>query len=198
MSENVVFLDMPKTRVYLRPVEKGDLPFFQVMVNNERISRFLNPRSPMSMVDEENWFEDIAKSKDNRQVCSIVLKDGNKLIGNIALFKMDSRNHTAETGTAIGLEELLGKGLGTEAKMLWLKYAFFNLNLRQVYSSVFAFNGRSQSYSKKCGYKEIGRIPNHFYVDGKYHDVILLMVTREDWEPLWEKFKKEMEGGTDV
>jgi RimJ/RimL family protein N-acetyltransferase len=89
-------------------------------------------------------------------------------------------------------------GLGTEAKMLWLKYAFFNLNLRQVYSSAIAFNTRSQKYSKKCGYKEIGRIPNHQYIDGLYHDIVTLMVTREDWEPLWREFEIKMEGETDV
>jgi len=165
------------------------------MINDERISRYLRPRTPMSSVDQEDWFQDISKSKGSRQICTIVLKETNQPIGNIGMFKIDTLNRTATTGTAIGIEDLLGKGLGTEAKMLWLKYAFFNRNMRQIYSSAFAFNGRSQSYSKKCGYKEIGRTPNHVYVDGQYHDVVHLMVTREDWEPLWEEFKRKMEGG---
>lgn len=194
MTDKVVFLDLPKTRVYLRPVEKSDLPFFQVLINNEKVSRFLRPRSPMSSVDQEDWFNNISKDKEHKQVCTIVLKDNDRPIGNIAIFKIDNRNRTAETGTVIGVPELWGKGLGTEAKMLWLKYAFHSLNLRQVYSRVYAFNGRSLRYSDKCGYKEIGRFPNHIYLEGTYHDVVHLMVTREDWEPLWQEFRTKMEG----
>lgn len=194
MADKVVFLDLPKTRVYLRPVEKSDLPFFQIAINNEKISRFIQQRSPMSMVDEEDWFSRISKSKDHRQTCAIVLKDGDQLIGNIGIFNIDHRNRTAETGTVIGVPEMWGKGLGTEAKMLWLKHAFHSLNLRQVYSRVYAFNGRSIRYSEKCGYKVIGRFPNHIYLEGTYHDVVHLMVTREDWEPLWQDFRLKMGG----
>jgi RimJ/RimL family protein N-acetyltransferase len=148
----------------------------------------------MSMVDEENWFEDIAKTKNSKQVCSIVLKEGSKLIGNISIFKIDWQSRTAEIGIAIGEQDRLGKGLGTEATLLWLKYAFLSLNLRQLYWGAFGFNGRSIACAKKCGYKEISRIPNHLYIDGQYHDIVYLMVTRENWEPLWQEFETKMKG----
>lgn len=196
MSDHVVFLDMPKTRVYLRPPEKSDLLFFRQALNNESIARFLQGHHMIMEMEEEDWFNSLPKKKDINRVCSIVLKETHEVIGTIGLHQIDWIDRTALTGTFIGKEELLGKGLGTEAKMLWLKYAFLTLNLRQIYSGAHAFNGRSIKYSQKCGYKEIARFPNRTFRDGKYHDRVFLMVTREDWEPLWIEFEEKMKGET--
>lgn len=191
MSDHVVFLDMPKTRVYLRPPEKGDLPFFRQVMNNEHVARFLAGHRPMMEQEEEEWFHNLPKRKDSNQVCSIVLKEGHEIIGTIGLHQIDPISKTAETGACIGREELWGKGLGTEAKMLLLKHAFLTLNLRRILSRTYAFNGRSVGYSKKCGYREIGRIPEFIFRDGEYHDVILLLVTRESWKLLWKEFEEK-------
>lgn len=179
---------MPKTRIYLRPPEKSDLPFFVRSLNNENIAVFLQGHHMVMEMEEEEWFQNLPKRKDRNRVCSIVLKETHEVIGVIGLHEIDWINRTAITGTFIGKEELLGKGLGTEAKMLWLKHAFLTLNLRQIYSRAYAFNGRSISYSLKCGYKEIARYPDATFRNGEYHDMVHLMVTREMWEPLWQKF----------
>mgnify|MGYP001562059404 CR=1 FL=1 len=191
MSDHVIFLDMPKTRVHLRPPEKSDLPFFVRVLNNENIAVFLQGHHMVMEMEEEEWFQNLPKRKDKNRVCSIVLKETHEVIGVIGLHDIDWINRTATTGTFIGKEELLGKGLGTEAKMLWLKHAFQTLNLRQIYSRAYAFNGRSISYSLKCGYKEIARYPDAVFRNGKYHDMIHLLVTREMWEPLWQKFEEK-------
>lgn len=196
MTDHVVFLDMPKTRVYLRPVEKSDLSFFVRSLNNENIARFLQGHHMVMEMEEEDWFQNLPKKKESNRVCSIILKETHEVIGVIGLHGIDWINRTATTGTFIGKEEWLGKGLGTEAKMLWLKYAFLTLNLRQIYSRVYSFNGRSIRYSLKCGYSEIGRHPDAVFRDGKYHDIVHLLVTRENWEPLWHQFEEKMKGET--
>jgi ribosomal-protein-alanine N-acetyltransferase len=194
MENHVVFLDLPKTRVYLRPVEKGDLSFFVRAINDEAIRRFLVTPGPMTELEEEHWYESIEKRKDNNRVSSIVLKETHEVIGIIGVHGIDWISRTATTGTFIGRKDLWGKGLGTEAKMLWLKYIFFTLNLRQIYSYAYDFNKRSIGYSLKCGYRKIGTYPNDTFREGKYHDVISLMVTCADWKSLWVKFQKQMSG----
>jgi RimJ/RimL family protein N-acetyltransferase len=195
MENRIVFLDLPKTRVYLRPVEKDDLPFFRQALNNENIAKLLNRHNPITEMEQEDWFENLPKKKEANRQCAIVLKEGDALIGSIGLHNINWIDRTAETGAFIGREDLHGKGLGTEAKMLWLKYAFLTLNLRQISSRAYAFNGRSIGYSLKCGYKEVGRYPKYVFRYGEYHDLVHLMVTREDWEPLWQEFEKKF--GTD-
>jgi RimJ/RimL family protein N-acetyltransferase len=190
-------MSRPKTRVYLSPVEKGDLPFFCRALNNENISRFLQGHHEVMEMEEEEWFQNLPKKKHTDKVCSIVLKETNETIGIIGLHRIDWINRVATTGAFIGREELLGKGLGTEAKMLWLKHAFLTLNLRQIHSSVHVFNERSIRYSLKCGYKIIGRFPEYTFRDGQFYDRVFLMVTREMWEPLWEEFEQKMKGETE-
>jgi len=34
---------------------------------------------------------------------------------------------------------------------------------------------------QKCGYREIGRIPNRYWKRGAYRDAILFAIAREDW-----------------
>lgn len=194
MGKRIVFLDMPNTRVYLSPVEKSDLPFLRQALNNKNITKFLRRHDPVMDIEEEQWFESLPKKKETDKVCSIILKKTHEVIGTIGLHNINSIDRTASTGTFIGREDLLGKGLGTEAKMLWLKYAFLTLNLRMIISRAYAFNGRSIRYSEKCGYKQIAVYPEFIFRDGKYHDLIHLMVTREMWEPKWREFEEKMKG----
>lgn len=187
-----VFMSRPGTRVYLSPVEKGDLPFFAKAMNNEDICRFLIGHHPTTMTDEEEWFSRVSKRPENDRVSVIVLKETNEAIGILGLHHINWIDRTAATGAFIGREDLLGKGLGTEAKMLMLKHAFLELNLRMLISRVYAFNGRSIRYSEKCGYKQIAVYPDWIFRDGEYHNLVHLMVTREMWEPKWKEFEERM------
>ena len=95
--------------------------------------------------------------------------------------KINYVDGTAETGTVIGEKEFWGKGYGMVAKILLLRFAFLQLNLRKIYSRAVAFNGRSLRYSQKCGYKVEARLKNDRYCDGTYHDMVILSVYRKSW-----------------
>ena len=72
--------------------------------------------------------------------------------------------------------------------MLLLGFAFWELNLRKVYSYVIEYNSRSTRYSQKCGYREEARLPKHYYKKGKYWDQIILAVYRDEWEGIATDF----------
>jgi len=75
--------------------------------------------------------------------------------------------------------------------MLLLEFVFNQLNIRKVYSQVIAYNGRSLAFALKCGYKEEGRLKDHYYKSGEYHDQVILSVYRKDWEEVWKKYSTE-------
>ena len=191
-EKRVVFLDRPGTRVYLSPVSKADIAMCEHGMNDEHIAGFLRGHHPATAEDEQGWYDRVSKMRDNDRVCTIVLKETHEPIGIISIHRINWIDRTASTGAFIGRKDLLGIGLGTEAKMLMLKYAFLELNLRMIVSRAYAFNGRSIRYSEKCGYKQIAVYPEFVFRNGKYHDLIHLMVTREMWEPLWLKFEERM------
>lgn len=178
------------TTVCLCVLEKEDVMNIALPgINDPEMTQFLKTYRPMSRLAEEEWFENLHK-RESGFLFGIVLKEGDRFIGIIGLNRINWKDRTAATGTAIFDKTCWGKGYGTEAKMLLLDYAFNALGLRAVLSRVISHNGRSLKYADKCGYKEVGRIPKWIRgQDGVYRDEVLLVVTAEDWLPLWEKHK---------
>jgi [ribosomal protein S5]-alanine N-acetyltransferase len=177
--------------VLLRPLEEEDIPLILKGINDPEVTEFLKTHAPMSRPAEEEWFKNLHK-RTSDYILAIVLNDDKRYIGNIALNQIRWKDGTAVTGTVIFDKECWGKGYGTEAKMLLLDYAFNTLGLRAVLSRVIERNLRSLKYADKCGYKEVGRIPKWIRgQDGVFRDEVLLVVTAEDWLPLWRKFKEE-------
>ncbi len=158
-------------------------------MNNQEVTRYLMRVYPMTFREEEEWMDNQGKDPKNVAFAIHTIKD-DRFIGTIGLHQIDLVNRNAITGTVIGDKEYQGKGYGTDAKMLLLDFAFNELDLEVILSKVFAFNGRSLAYGKKCGYEEVGRIPSWIRRHGERHDEILLVVTQERWRPLWEEYKK--------
>jgi len=177
------------TRVTLRPVLREDIEQFMIWMNNPDITQFLLRTDPVSLKQEEEWFERVSKPNGSYTL-AIVENESGKLIGSMGINQIDQKHGTAVTGAMIGSEDHRNKGYGTEAKMLLLEYAFHELNLRKIYSYVIEYNGRSARYSEKCGYVEEARLPKHYYKKGKYWDQIILAVYRDNWEKLAQNFLK--------
>lgn len=175
--------------VELRPLLEEDVTLLLRWINDPEVNMYLQVYLPMMEADEREWIQNLHKQKAENIVFMIVT--GGKPIGTMGLHGIDYRNRRATTGTLIGEKEYWGKGHGTKAKMLLLEYAFNTLNLRKVCSNAYAFNERSIRYSKRCGYREEGRLRQHHFALGKYWDTICLSVFKEDWEPLWEQFAIE-------
>jgi RimJ/RimL family protein N-acetyltransferase len=116
----------------------------------------------------------------------IVDRQSMSLIGMVGLHNIKPIDGTATAGIFIGDKAFWGKGLGTEAMMLLLDYAFNTLNLRYVQADVYAFNCRSQGHLKKCGYATRCVKKNWVYRDGVYVDVIDTVVSREQFQKLWK------------
>lgn len=175
---------------YCRPVELADAPYIYVWVNDPDVRIFLNRALIEMYEEEEDWIKNLHKRKQQHQVWMTCLDDSTR-VGTIGLHNIDLRNGTATTGAMFGNKELQSKGIGQKAKMAILAHAFNVLNLRQVYSEVLGFNKRSMQYSERCGYKVIARLPNHIRLGDEYYDHMIMVVTREQWLPIWEKFRKE-------
>lgn len=174
----------------LRVITESCVPDFVVWFNDSRVIDNLAMYLPMTEKREKQWIESLY-GKDNNDVhFAIVTKEG-RHVGNIGIHGINWRDRVGTTGTVIGEKEFRGKGIGTEAKMLILNYAFNMLGLRKICSRAFSFNSASQRFSEKCGYRHEGLLRKHAFKNGEYVDEVLLAVFREDWLPLWEKFQNE-------
>ena len=176
-------------KVILRPILGKDVPKFFVWMNDPEVSGFLSRVLPISLEQENEWFQKYLKDTTKINLAIIDIEN-EELIGSIGIHGLDYISGIETTGAVIGNKQYWGKGYGTEAKMLFLEYIFHQLNLRKIYSEVMEFNERSINYSLKCGYVKEATLPDHYYKNGQYWDKIILALYRKPWEKLWQEFSK--------
>jgi RimJ/RimL family protein N-acetyltransferase len=167
-------------RVYLSPINPADLEIYTKWLNDREISDRLGDGCLMiNLETEKKWIEDALKNGDHSY--AIVLNETDELLGNIGLFEVKQMYGTATVGLFIGESENRGKGYGTEALKLLTGYAFDVLNLRNIMLCVYEFNEAAYKSYLKAGFKEMGKRRKAYYLNNKYHDIIYMDITREDW-----------------
>ena len=113
-------------RIRLRAVEREDVKKFCLWVNDPEVTRHLALYLPMSMTDEESWFDSLGRRDQSEKPLAIEIRDGGgwKMIGNCAVFGIDPVNRLGELGIMLGEKEEWNKGYGTEKMVLLLGHCF--------------------------------------------------------------------------
>lgn len=175
-------------RVRLRAIEREDVPRFLRWFNDPEVRQYLTMYRPLSRAEEERWVESRASRREDI-VLAIEVRAGDQWvhIGNVGLHRIDWKNRTATLGIVIGEREFWGKGYGTEAVRTMLRYAFGELGLNRVELETYSFNPRAIRCYEKAGFRREGIRRQALYRNGKFHDVILMGILRDEF--------KEMNGG---
>ena len=172
---DAVFL--PGDRVDLRPIERDDLDFLQVAINDPAVRRNLTVRWPLNYEQEEEWFEEQVTSEDEINLL-IVGEDGPA--GAIGLGPIDDQNGTAELGIWLQAADQ-GQGYGTEASTLLLDHAFDELRLHRIEARVFEGNDASQNLWETLGFDHEAVHREAIYLHGEYRDVHRYAVLENEW-----------------
>ena len=87
-------------RVQLRALEPSDLPDYFRWLNDPEVIRRLVIYAPLSMPDEEAWYEAM-RADQSQRVFAIETEIGQH-IGNLGLMHINWKDRTAELGIVIG------------------------------------------------------------------------------------------------
>lgn len=171
-------------RIRFRAPEQSDLSLFVKWLNDPEVKHGLAIYLPLSMAQEEKWFEKMLERPQNEQPMTIEVLQGENWvpIGNLGLFNFDQRARSAELGIMIGNKAYWNKGYGTEALQLLLKHSFETLNLNRVMLRVYQNNPRAIRSYEKCGFRHEGAMRQAHYQEGTYHDVLIMGILREEWK----------------
>ena len=167
------------TAVTLRPPDDSDPARFVEWLSDMEVTRYLGSAMGRALFEEEEWFKSAGESKD---AVHWVIEAGGRTIGSTGIFGIDWLNAHGQTGTLIGDKSAWHKGYGSEVMLIRTEYAFRELNLHKLTTSVFMENEPSKRGLRKVGYREIGVEREHFFRDGRWHDHWLAEVLRADWE----------------
>lgn len=167
-------------KVYLSVMHTDDAEQYVKWLSDRSVTDNLgNTVNIQSVEQEKDWILNAGKNGDVN--FAIVEKGTDKLLGNCSLFNIDRINRRATIGIFIGEENKRSKGYGSDALNLILNYAFNFQNMHNVNLEVFSFNKMAINCYKKVGFKEYGTRHEAYFLDGKYHDIILMEILEYDY-----------------
>jgi RimJ/RimL family protein N-acetyltransferase len=142
-----------------------------------------DPARPISAEAHAAWETPYLQSPNSFIFRMRTLTD-DALIGVVALGPIEWMLQCAMLGIAIGDPDDWGKGYGSDAITLMLRYAFHELNLYRVWLSTIAYNTRAVRVFEKAGFKPEGAWREMIHRDGRRFDVLQYGMLRHEWEAL--------------
>ncbi len=172
-------------RVRLRAIERSDIPTFVRWFNDPEVRQYLLMHAPISTAQEERWFEDMLQRQQRREefLFTVEARVGDEWvpIGNVGLRRINWKDRRAVLGIALGEKAYWDQGYGTDATHTMLRFAFEELNLHRVELEVFDENVRARRCYEKAGFRYEGIRRQAVFSEGRYHDVHLMSVLREEF-----------------
>lgn len=170
-------------KVYLRPVEKGDMESFYKAVQNEDIRYMTGTTREFTMEDLYEHYERIT-SDETRYDFAVCLKEDDRLIGDLFIIDIDRTNRKAGFRIALHSPAYLNKGYGPEAVRLAMQFAFERLDLNRLQLEVFSHNKRALKAYEKAGFKREGTVREALYMNKQYSDEIIMGILKREYEEL--------------
>ena len=168
-------------KVLLRAIEIEDLDLLHKWSNDPEINYMLGGwHLPSSKQDQEKWFNSLSLNSPNQRLAIQTEELG--LIGMANLVDLNWKDRNAFHGMLLGDKDMRGKGYGVDTIMAVNRYAFEELGLMRMNTTIISYNEASIGvYTKKCGWKIEGIKKNHYFRKNQWWDQVVVGITKEDY-----------------
>lgn len=160
--------------IRLRAIEEEDLPQLRDWRNADWLRPYVREYRLLNMQNQEEWFQYICTSSD---VAMFGITVYDELAGVCGLCNISWPNRTAEVSIYL-IPEWQGQGIGHEVLKLLARKAFREYNLHRLWAEIYSNNQPSIGLFEACGYKYEGKMVQHIYKEGLYHDSLLYGLVR--------------------
>lgn len=167
--------------IALRALERSDAPSILPWVNDQQIIQHLLIHRPTNLAAEEAFIDGLSRSEHD-VVFGIAERESGRLVGVCGLHRIDTKNRNAEFGIFIGEADARGKGLGSEATALIVKYAFDTLNLHRIWLRVYEDNKAAIRAYEKVGFRQEGVLRQDSFRRGRYWNTVMMGLLRTEWK----------------
>ncbi len=157
--------------IYLRLMTRDDTDLIVQWRNSDAVRKNFIYQALFTRESHENW---IKTKVETGQVVQTIICDmaTDKPLGSVYIRDIDRQHNKAEYGIFIGETDARGRGLGTAAAKLMLRYCFEEEKLHRVYLRALSGNARAVRSYEKAGFKQEGYLKDDVCIDGKYQDII--------------------------
>ena len=181
--------DLFAHRLFLRRCQKLDAPeLLQLQKKNRQyLCEWLQPQPELlriedvrNMIAEDHVFA----RKGLRLDLGIFSLENNALLGRIALHSVDYGIQRS-AGLSYWIDQdHTGQGLAREAIATLVSFAFEEACLHRVWLNIVTHNKASLAVARRLGFKKEGELRQSLFVNGKWHDSILLTMLEHDYDSI--------------
>jgi RimJ/RimL family protein N-acetyltransferase len=159
----------------LRPLAPSDVgERYLAWMRDPVVNRYLESRFHEHSLESLRAFVGALAPDPDHLFLAIVLRAGERHIGNVKLGPIDRRHGTADLGFLVGERDCWGKGYATRAIGLVCDHAFAVLGLRKVTAGAYHLNAGSIRALQKSGFTVEAVRRAQFLCDGAPVDHVLL------------------------
>ena len=170
-------------KVVLRAMELSDCKMIRQMFNDPEIEDMVVGWAfPVSDYAQVKWLE--SHYNDQRNLRFVIETPEDGAVGIATLMDIDWKNRRADHGIKLSSKERRTKGIGTDAVMAVMRYAFDELGLHRLEGSWFETNAASIGLYKKCGWVEEGIRREYVYKRGCYRDLTVVGILASEYYEL--------------
>jgi len=181
--------------VWLRPVEPSDIVEDSQFAGDAEVGHFLGAKMPMSRAAAERMATEILSGVGQSGYPYSICRLGEQRpIGTVFLRGVDKVNGSGVVGIFISDRRMLGKGYGTDALNVLLDFGFGELRMERIELEVFDYNPRAIRSYEKAGFRTEAILRHARFHRGRYHDVHLMAILRDDWAALSRPRSWELSG----
>lgn len=138
-------------KVALAAMTLQDQPQFHEWLQQKELRDLIDDQRVPTIRDQTLWFERV--QKPDRTFFSLVTVPDGMLIGNGGFVDIDPKRSEATLRITIGHPDFRGKGLGSEAVTLLVRYGFELAKWRRINLKVLKTNERAIRSYEKSGFK---------------------------------------------
>lgn len=159
--------------IYLRYMTIEDTDLIVEWRNKDSVRKNFIYQALFTKESHENWIRTMI---DTGKVVQMMIceSDTGRAVGSVYVRDIDPVHHKAEYGIFIGEDNARGKGYGSAAAKLMIKYCFEEKKLHRLFLRVYADNTQAIRSYEKAGFVKEAYLHDDVFVNGRFRDIVLM------------------------
>jgi ribosomal-protein-alanine N-acetyltransferase len=169
-------------RLLLRTITMKDAPDIFAYASDPEVTKYVRFVTHKSIKDTHAFIRRVQASykKGITPLWGMQSKSSSRMIGALGFLQWPNPDQRAELGYVVN-RNVWGQGYVTEATKAVCDFAFKKMNVNRIEAGTIVGHAASERVLQKCGFKFEGVLRQREFIKGKFPDVTMYSLLRQDY-----------------